>query len=206
MIPYGLFSQILFLLLSVALIFTYIKPVFSEIDVTQDKIETYVQEIDKVSTVNAKLANLMASYSNISQSDRLKLLTYMPDEVDTIAVPRDLYAIATQAGVIVRKIEYGGPVEVVDAGTVSDLAVFDPSVAPVVAASSNDPESHIFVFSFEGSYAQVKTVLSLLEENAYPLEVHEMDVTRTEGGFLIVGMDIVTYDRTLPIPVEAAIQ
>lgn len=206
MIPYGLFSQILFLLLSVALVLTYIKPTFSEIDATQDKIETYAQEIDKVSLVNSKLANLMTAYNNISQSDRLKLLAYMPDEVDTIAVPRDLFAIATQAGVIIRKIEYEGPVKGENSDASSDLLLFDPAAAPVETVTSNDSEAHGFVLSFEGSYAQVKMVLAMLEENAYPLEVHKMNVTKSEGGFLTVDMDIITYDRTSPVPTEAAIQ
>jgi hypothetical protein len=205
MIPYGLFSQILFLLLSVALVFTYIKPTFSEIDATQDKIETYAQEVEKVSVVNDKLRTLVASYSNVSQGDRLKLLAYMPDEVDTIAVPRDLYTIATQAAVIVRKIEYDGPVK--QSTDVSSTLLFDPAAAPVEAVpTSNEPEAHRFIVSFEGSYAQIKTVLSLMEENAYPLEVHDLEINKTEGGFLSVDMDIITYDRTLPAPVEAALQ
>ncbi len=206
MIPYGLFSQILFLLLSIALDFTYIKPAFTKIDATQDKIETYALEINKVSLVNSKLSSLVSSYNNITQSDRLKLLTYMPDEVDTIAVPRDLYAIATQAGVIVRGIEYGGSQSEKSGQMSSDLALFDPSLAPAGATPSGEPEAHVFTLSFEGSYAQLKTVLALLEENAYPLEVHKMEIEKTKGGFLTVEMDIITYDRTLPALVEAAIQ
>ena len=206
MIPYGLFSQILFLLLSIALVMTYIRPAFSEIDATQDKIETYSQEIDKVSAVNSKLASLMSSYSNISQSDRLKLLTYIPDEVDTIGVPRDLFAIATQAGVIIRGIEYGGSLNGENSGVSSDISLFDPAAAPVATTPTSVPEMHLFSVDFEGSYAQVKTVLSSMEENAYPLEIHTMDITRSEGGFLTVKMEIVTYDSTLPVPDEAAIQ
>lgn len=205
MIPYGLFSQILFLLLSVALIFTYIKPTLSEIDSTQDTIEVYAVEIDKVSQVNDKLANLMSSYTSISQSDRLRLLTYMPDEVDTIAVPRDIFIIATQAGVIIRQIEYGGSLNGLNSEVASDVAVFDPSAAPVPQIS-NAPEKHLFTFAFEGSYTQLKTVLALIEENAYPLEVQELNVTKSDGGFLTVEMDIVTYDSTLPVAIEAAIQ
>lgn len=207
MIPYGLFSQTLFLLLSVALVFTYIKPTFSEIDATQDKIETYEQEIEKVSAVNDKLANLVAGYDNISQTDRLKILTYMPDEVDTIAVPRDLYAIGTQAGVIIRQIEYIGSTKDENADVASDVLLFDPEVAPdPVVSAGTEPEGHRFEMSFEGSYAQVKTVLALMEENVYPLEVHELDISRSEGGFLTVKLSIITYDSVPPQVIEAAIQ
>lgn len=202
MIPYGIFSQTLFMVLSIALVVTYIKPTLTEIGATQDKIETYVTEIDKVSTVNARLASLVSSYDNISQADRLRLLAYMPDEVDTIAVPRDLVAIATQAGVIVRSVKYEGSPKTSGSDVVSDLAVFDPSVDPELESVDKKPDGHKFSVDFEGSYAQLKSMLAMMEENVYPLEIYSLDVNRSEGGFLTVKMDIVTYDRILPAPQE----
>ncbi len=41
MIPKGLFSQIAMMILSLAIIFTYVKPVFEEIGEVQDNIGPY---------------------------------------------------------------------------------------------------------------------------------------------------------------------
>ena len=58
----------------------------------------------------------------------------------------------------------------------------------------------MFIFEFDASYEQIKSVLRAVEKNAYPLEVHDLTIENSEGGFLSVTMKIITYDR-LPPPV-----
>ena len=195
MIPYGLFSQLLLTVTSVLLVLTYIKPTFAEISSTQDEIETYIQEIEKVSTVNSKLSALVSEYDNISSQDKVRLLTYMPDEVDSISVPRDINAITERAGVTLESVTYEGAPEA--------QVQYDEMGLPITA-NDNAPEPHTFSITFEASYSQLKEVLGLMEENAYPLEVTEMAVSEGEGGFLSVEMQIVTYDSVKVIsPVSA---
>jgi hypothetical protein len=189
MIPYSLLSQISLLIVAVALTFTYIKPTFIKIADVQDKTSTYQVEIKKVEAVNQRLDALVASVESVSTDDHKRLLTYMPNTVDIIAVPRDIQAIASDAGVIVRQITYDGPqqVEVMD-----DLDL---------------PEPHAFLLEFEGSYEQVKNIVASFEQNHYPLEVLDMDIRKLEGGFLGVSMKLLTYDRTLPpVEVQPALQ
>ncbi len=192
MIPYGLFSQLLLLVLTGLLAFTYIKPTVTDITQTQEKIATYDQEISKVSNVNSTLAKLVTEYNNVSSSDRMKLLTYMPDAVDTVAVPRDIAAIAARAGVLLSDVSYSGAVQ-------QSAAAFDE----VTIVVDTEPEAHKFSVAFEGSYDQLKFFLKMLEENVYPLEVRELVIEKGEGGFLSVTMEIVTYDRekeVVPLP------
>lgn len=191
MIPYGLFSQVLLLITSVMLVFTYIKPTFAEISNTQDEIETYQLEIEKVSSVNSKLAALVSEYDNIPNEDKIKLLTYMPDEVDSVSVPRDLAAIVERAGVTLEAVTYDGAPE--------PIVQYDDAGMPVIT-DANDSEPHNFSIKFECSYSQFKEILALLEGNAYPLEVEEMSVTKGEGGFLSVELQVVTYDSIKKLP------
>lgn len=186
MIPYGLFSQISLIVISVAILFTYIKPSFEVMGDTQDKILTYQEEIAKVSLVNQKLQALVSDVESVSSEDHRRLLAYMPDSVDSVSVPRDLQAIASEANVLVRSIEYEGPMKETVVGV--EAAV----------AESNQSERHTFKLSFEGSYDQIKRILQSLEANHYPLEVREMTITKVEGGFLNVDMNIMTYDSMLP--------
>ena len=197
--PTGLFSQIALIILSLGIIFTYIKPALGEIGTLQDNIAVYQTERQKVTDVNQKLERVASAVNSISPDDQKRLLTYMPDQVDSVAVPRDLNSIAQTAGVILSQIKYEGPQE----GAAASGFV-DPSQLPVSSGFSNfEPEAHIFTFQFEASYDQIKTVLGLIEKNAYPLEVREMSIEKTEGGFLSVNMKLVTYDR-LPPPVPVA--
>ena len=187
MIPYGLLSQISLIVVAVALTMTYVKPMFVKISDVQDKIALYQEEKDKVSVVNQKLATLVQQVNAVSLEDQKRLLTYMPNSVDTIAVPRDIEAIATEAGVLVRSITYDGPIA---------IPVADGQV------TSSTPEPHAFLIEFESSYEQLKAVLTSFEQNHYPLEVSEMEVRKLEGGFIGSSIKIITYDRTLPV-VEA---
>lgn len=195
--PTGLFSQIALVVLSFGVIFTYIKPVLSEVGALQDTVTIYQTERQKVSEVNKKLESVANAVNAISADDQRRLLTYIPDQVDTVAVPRDLSSIAQATGVILTQIKYEGT----DKEAASEFV--DPSSIPGAGAGSNaKPEAHEFSFEFEASYEQIKAVLRAIEKNAYPLEVKEMLIEKTDGGFLNVTMKLTTYDRLLPpVPV-----
>lgn len=200
MIPYGLFSQIFLIIVSITIVITFIKPTFAEITETLDETEIYQEEIDKVSAVNQKLENLVTSYGNVSQSDRLKLLTYMPDEADTIAIPRDLYAIALEAGLLVKQIAYDGPL------APPAPTMIQTETGEIFYTQDDSPRKHLFQLSLEGSYAQIKDMMELMEQNVYPLEVQTMTITGNEGGFLMVDMNVATYEQAVPADAEPALQ
>jgi Tfp pilus assembly protein PilO len=193
MMPTGLFSQISLIILSVGVVFTYVTPTLDEIKKTQDTITVYETEREKVSDVNLKLDQVASTLNSISTEDQRKLLSYMPDSVDTVSVPRDIKAIADKNGLILEQISYIGPEEPAIAAT-----FIDPSQTTGASQQSSDPETHTFSVEFESSYEQIKQFLSDLEKNAYPLEVHDLVIEQTEGGFLSVDMKLVTYDRITP--------
>ncbi len=194
MMPTGLFSQIALIILSLGIIFTYIKPALGEIGKIQDDIGVYQTERQKVSDVNKKLDRVTNAVNAVSSDDQRRLLTYIPEQVDTVAVPRDLKAIADSAGVVLSQIKYEGPKE-----TTAPPSFVDPSMLSTAPAfSSFEPEAHVFSFELESSYEQIKMVLKAIEKNAYPLEVHDLTIESTEGGFLSVKMKIITYDRLPP--------
>ncbi len=193
--PTGLFSQIALIILSVGIIFTYITPTLDEIKKTQDTITVYKTEREKVSDVNLKLDQIASRLNSINTDDQKKLLTYMPDSVDTVAVPRDIKAIADKNGLILKQIKYVGPQEAAEQST-----FVDPGMIAALPAESTDPEAHTFAVEFEAAYEQIKQFLGDLEQNGYPLEVHDLVIEQTEGGFLSVKMKVVTYDRIIPPP------
>jgi glucosamine 6-phosphate synthetase-like amidotransferase/phosphosugar isomerase protein len=185
MIPKGLFSQIALIILSVLVIFTYVKPNLLTTKTIQDKITLYQEQQQKVSSVNQKLTTLKSSVDSVSDTNRHRLLAYMPNTVDTIAVPRSITFLVAEAGAKLTEIKYVG------AQKASVGEVVDPTLAEA-------PDAQVFSLSVEGSYEQIKQVLSLLEQNEYPLEVHELQITKKEGGILAAAMKIYTYNRTLP--------
>ncbi len=183
MIPKGLFAQIGMVVVSIAIIITYVEPAFSQIGEVQDNIAVYRQEREKVSLVNGTLDSLLQTQKSVSITDQNKLMTYMPDEesIDVIAVPRDLAIIAVQAGVIYRNAGYTG------GNNASAQSNQDAD------ASMQEPKKFTFNYAVEGSYNQLKTLFRLLEQNHYPLEVTELSIDKIDGGFLSVTMELTTY-------------
>jgi hypothetical protein len=193
MIPYGLLSQILLVILAGSLTLTYIKPTFESISSIQEKIEVYQEKRGEIEVINQTLAKYIEEMNAISPEDQKRLLTYMPNTVDTILVPRDIQAIANDAGVQLHTISYGGSLYATPGAETTNLL--------------STPEPHTFVVEFAGSYDQLKRILASFEQNQYPLEVLELDVTKEIGGFLTVTAKLVTYDRMMPQPVtEPALQ
>lgn len=196
MIPTGLFSQIALLILSVGIIFTYIKPSFEEISKSQEQISAYQQERGKVAAVNASLEQKIQVIDGVFDLDKDKLLTYMPDVVDPLTVMRDLQMIADDSGVIVNDVVDAGPV---DPGSVADPysayapegAGFDSYGVPI--ALEEGPFAYVFSLNVEGSYGQIKNLVSMLENNNYPLEVQSLDISSADGGFLTAEIGLYTY-------------
>lgn len=191
--PIGFFSQLMLFILSIMVIVTYVKPELGEMKSVQDKIASYKEERQKVSAVNATLSDLKNRVMSVSAEDNKRLLTYMPNTVDTLAIPRDIKAMSDEAGVIVKDIKYDG-------------AAQPPVGEALVLSDQLEPQAHTFSLVLEGSYAQLKQMFASFEQNAYPLEVRKLTMVRQKGGFLQALVDVQTYNRRLPsdaVPVEA---
>ncbi len=184
MIPKGLFSQLIMIGIAVAIVFTYIQPTLTNIQTVQEDIAEYQAERAKVSEVNKLLEKQVADVEAISTDDKSRLVTYLPDDVDIIEVPRTVEAIALEAGVLFKGIVYE---------SVSDRYLDEESSGAVAVP-------HLFSVTVDGTYSQIKTMLSLMEQNNYPLEVHELTIDVLEGGFLSATMQVVTYANDLPAP------
>jgi hypothetical protein len=179
MIPKGLFSQIGMIIIAVAIIATYVQPTFGEIEQVQNTIGTYELERDKVIGVNSKLAVHEATLNQISNDDEKRLLMYMPDSVDEIAVLRDLEIITIKSGALLKGVTYSGEAQ-------SDAS--DEQTQEVV------PIGHTFDLQVEGTYSQIKVLLSLLDQNAYPLVAQSVALQPLEGSFLSANIRLMTYE------------
>ena len=77
MMPTGLFSQIALIILSLGIIFTYIKPALGEIGTLQDNIAVYQTERQKVTDVNQKLERVASAVNSISPLQKTIKKTYL---------------------------------------------------------------------------------------------------------------------------------
>ncbi len=188
MIPSGLFTQIIMLGLAIGIVFAYVQPAFSTIGEIQDDISVYRAERDKVSGVNQQLQQLLDNMLAIPAQDRVALLTYIPDTVDTVAVPRDLQSMAESSGLILRTV---APVQTTNMQLDAERSATVPTTR------------YAFQITVEGSYQQIKAFLLLVEKNNYPLDIQTLTMQPLEGSFMTATMQLVTHAH-LPRPEVAA--
>jgi hypothetical protein len=181
MIPKGLFTQIGMIIVAVAIIFTYVEPTFTKLAEVQDQIKLYQDKRAEVETVNWKLSNLVKQI-DISKDDGRRLAAYLPDEIDEISIMRDLLLITNQSGALYSDVSYES-----QASQKSQSAKSTDNEQKIM------PLAHNFSLSVEGTYSQIKNLLTLLEQNNYPLEIYGLDIAQTEGGFLSADLQITTY-------------
>jgi hypothetical protein len=185
MIPSGLFSQISMIVLAVGIGIFLIKPTFDDIQTMQDEITKFQEQRQTIDEVNAQLASLVARLESVSADDQRRLLTYIPDQIDTLAVPRKLQSMAQQTGLIFQTVSY----EEVNNELVTQAEKENNTAFPV---------PHEFSLTVEGSYSQIKDFLSLLEQNDSPLEVRQLTISSVDGNFLTSNITLTTYSHEYP--------
>lgn len=181
MIPKGLFTQIGMVIVSIVIVVTYIKPEFSVIESIQDDIALYEQKRSEVLLVNSRLSELSDQVESISDVDKIRLATYLPETLDPLHISRDLLLATIQAGVLYKDVTFDGEQKT------------NNRQNNQTRSTENKPQAHTFSLKVEGTYSQVKELFRLLEQNNYPLEVYSANVTKVDGGFLAVDLVLVTY-------------
>jgi len=181
MITKNIFIHVAMIAISIGIIFTFVEPTFGQIGKLQDDIVVYQVEQQKVSSVNNQLMALVNVLNNVAPDDQRRLLTYMPDEVDTINVVRDLSLISEEAGVTYISAEFIGADVLADQREVVEESTYAK------------PREYTFNLTIEGTYSQVKNLFTLLEQNNYPIEVQTLSVQKKDGGFLTVGIGLSVY-------------
>lgn len=183
----GLFTQIGMILVSVAIIFTYIKPQLALISDAQEKTATYAEQRIKVTSVNQQLASLTGRMNALTKENKNRIATYLPDAVDSVSLMRDLQLIAEEAGVTLLNVQSAEDV----ARTKRDdrNATVEQRMDDVTF-----PEQKIFNLAVRGTYQQQRTLLDLLAQNDYPFEVQEYEITNDEfGGVLTADITLASY-------------
>jgi len=159
---YKLIVQLVLLITSFVIIFTFITPYVTSISEKQDKVLEYEQTLGKAAELNAKLNELIATKNSISPNEMRALNTYLPSRIYHIEVMRDIQNIFDVNRIPILTMT-------------SDAEGVLSKVAVVEGGPKNTSDSGIsyrdFNITFVAEYEIFKSILASIESNAYPLEV-----------------------------------
>jgi hypothetical protein len=161
---YTLIAQVVIIGLSIGIMFVFIRPMFAEIKVTQDKIFQYSNVVAKASQFNARLQELLSIQNSFSASDRSVLENFIPNEIDVVDVMKNIETIFALSEVTISTL----------AAQELQVPNIDYTLEVYEGELPQEPPSTIyqdFDVTFNGTYEDVKEVLVLAEANATLLEV-----------------------------------
>lgn len=163
---YTLITQVALIIISFVIILTFIKPMFSDIKESQDTLFQYKEAVSKASQFNARLQELIAIRDSFSQSDVALLEDFIPTEIDTLKIMKDIESIFAINGLEVASLMASDEVAPIgDTSLESDVIVSDLGI---------DIYYREFELKFEGTYEDLKKVLMFTEANSSLLEVAEL--------------------------------
>lgn len=197
-------TQIVLIVISVVIVFTVVKPKFSEIAYQQNEMVTYRTALDNIGRYNQRLQALLNQAKAMSALERENLFRYLPEEIDTVVVGRDISNMADSNGLLLLDVEPATPVRVTttlnEQGVVAEQTTDSGMVTPPVetiegTAQKSGMYAQKFKVSVVGTYDQMKSFLKDLERNAYPLRLLEFEfaIEETDNSLLEYNLVVETY-------------
>jgi Tfp pilus assembly protein PilO len=182
------FFSFAILILSVGIIFYYIKPTWSvSIPKEKKRIESYTKALEAVDNFKKKEAELTQAQNSIPKESLDKLNIFLPDSVDNVQLILDLNALAARAGVTLSNFTVQGGV---NSGTGNTTA---SSTGTSVLSNNNPVDSLQIGVSATGSYNSFRAFLSGLEKSLRPLDVTSVNVTQGPLGIYTYEIAIRMY-------------
>ena len=165
------------------LFFAYTQPVWEEVGEIKADVEEHSDALVKVSGFNQNIVNLIARKDNLNQAQLDRMNVMVPLEIDETGVMADVQAIVERNRARLLTVgvsEWTGGV-----GEKND----DEKVVGLQELEHSTKDINITV---EGTYQQIKQILSDLESSLVLLEVIDVSFAAVEG-------DIVAYSLVIRI-------
>jgi hypothetical protein len=162
---FTLITQLVLITISLVIAFAFLKPSFVEIKEKQDELFLYKDTVAKAEEYNRAIQSLIERKNSFSDSDVQNLDTFIPTEIDSLKVMRDIESMFAFVKIPLLTLT---PKELVNPQS-ADVIVESQIVAPQPVSTNTTYQD--FEVTFIGTYEELKEVLSLSEKNETLLEL-----------------------------------
>lgn len=171
--------QLILFITSLVIIFSYIKPAYTNLQSIQVETEKYEGALKSAQNFNTELRNQLSQANALTTTQLQKLDRYLPEDIDTISVMRDIEIIAKQYALEVTGLGVGEEILMGEESS-SNTEYFGEDDTFMMEENTSDvlPQASLeFTVKVSGEYEDFKLFLQDLERNAYPLEVTSLTLT-----------------------------
>lgn len=186
---YTLITQAALVIVSIVIIFTFIKPMAVGIKATQDELFQYSDALAKASKFNTRLSELIAQRDSFSKQDVATLENFVPSSIDTLKIMKDLEAIFASRNVPITSL---AAKEII--APLNNISLEGDAAASTKKAQKTTNYQD-FDLAFRGNYTNLKDILLSLESSASLLEVTELSFDSIAKNVVPVGNDVNQPDQ-----------
>ena len=193
---------------AIALFLLYIRPTYSgTVHDTRQQIASYDQALAAADRFQAKEAELTQARAQIPAESLARLSEFLPDGVNNVQLILDMDALAARSGVTLSDFQTQGDDSSSDTeqpqqatapvdpsmGAGVPGAMGDPSMGTGALTSSSPIDSLTLTFQAAGTYSAFRTFLAGMENSLRPLDVTDLNVTRSETGVYTYTVSVRIY-------------
>ena len=151
-----------FIVVAAGLFVGYTEPAYNSAVVNKTEAASYNTALGDSKQLVSIRDSLLTKYNSVSQGERDRLTTMLPDSVDNIRLILEIATIAARYGMVPKEVSFGG-------GTGSTVAGQTPTAALSGVSGPVGTISMTFVVS--GSYAEFQQFLSDISQSLRLLDV-----------------------------------
>jgi Tfp pilus assembly protein PilO len=176
------------LVISVAIFFAYIKPVWTgPIAKTKEEIINNDEALAAANEYKEREDQLTNERNAISQENRDRLGKFLPDSVDNVGLILNINALAARSGILLSNVD------VVTNTPTSAGSTEQAGSLPTARTKTSPTGSVDLSLSAAGSYAALQAFLEGVEKSARLLDARDIAITSSETGVYTYKMTIRLY-------------
>jgi hypothetical protein len=191
----SIIRHIIMILIAGAIVVLYIQPTIQQIRQNQDSAVLYNAEVEKVTMVNQLMAQKLATINSIPLTDRQKLITYMPDNVEEVSVLRTLETILFSVGIQPSTLELSD-----EASDVNNSESQDALLTGDVTMSLTQKKD--IAVSFVTDEATLQLFFRTIASSDIPFVLHSATITPQENNQVAVD---ITYSVFSLLPASSTV-
>ncbi len=157
------------ILFSILVLVFYVQPRIDELRIKEASLAELRNTVSQTTELNNLLASHLAKVDSIRGADLQKIERFLPQNVNIVSAARDIAGVALDNGLAIEDLVVDEP---------KDTTTRNGQVDSEEAGSSLEyrVETSTMTFKFTGPYQDMKTFLSQLETNIYPIKITEMNI------------------------------
>jgi hypothetical protein len=189
---------IIFICVSIAGMFLYVKPLYTETTVLRADLASYNTALANSKNLQKTRDNLIASYKAITPVDKDRINRFLPNTVNNIQLILEIQQIASKYGLSIQNISFKPPVND------DDQAPVDPKATTKTAKTVKQKEVVLFgtfdlEFKTRADYATFQLFVADLEQNLRLIDIVNIDFVVPTYSKQMVDVDPNIYDFSLKI-------